>query len=108
LTELFQIGETTLAEANPNRLVAEDELARLYFKDGQTEKALRLVEHVVKARGYTAANMYRISNAFKVEEDLLAQTDRDRLVSVLLLTRIYSAKGQTKDAIALLFKARLP
>jgi tetratricopeptide (TPR) repeat protein len=53
-----------LYEDDPDRLSSEHELGASYWANGQTEDAVRLLEHVVK-----------------VQDDTLAETHPDRLVS---------------------------
>jgi tetratricopeptide (TPR) repeat protein len=84
LEECYRLREV-LDEDDPDRLMSEHELGVTYWASGQTEDAVRLLEHVVKVR-----------------DDTLAETHPDRLASQHALSVSYWANGQTEDAVRLL------
>lgn len=53
LEDVFKIQETTLSEGHPDRLTSQFELARAYLENGQTQKAVQLLEQVVRIKETT-------------------------------------------------------
>jgi tetratricopeptide (TPR) repeat protein len=74
-----------LNEDDSRRLVSQHELARAYKADGQVQKAVELLEHVVA-----------------VKEKVLAEEYPSRLASQHELARAYKADGQVQKAVELL------
>jgi len=62
------IRDKTLRESHPYRLVSQNVLATTYYIDGQIEKAVKLLEHVVA-----------------VQEKTLREDHPDRLLSERVL-----------------------
>ncbi|PVH93672.1 TPR-like protein [Periconia macrospinosa] len=74
-----------LDEEDSDRLFSQHELAIAYQSDGQVEKAVELLEHVVAVR-----------------EKVLAEEHPSRLASQHVLAIVYKADGQVKKALELL------
>ncbi|MCJ1224820.1 hypothetical protein MMC12_001466 [Toensbergia leucococca] len=74
-----------LAEDHPDRLVSQHELARAYEANGQVDKAIKLLEHVVK-----------------VKKEKLNEDHPSQLVSQHVLARAYYMNGQVDKAVKLL------
>jgi tetratricopeptide (TPR) repeat protein len=74
-----------LGEDDPGRLTSQHELARAYYEDGQVQKAVELLEHVVKVRDLA-----------------LAEGHHDRLASQHELARAYHEDGQVQKTVELL------
>jgi tetratricopeptide (TPR) repeat protein len=74
-----------LDETDSDRLSAEHALAGAYHEDGQVQKALELMEHVVTVKG-----------------KILAEEHLSRLASQHSLARIYQADGQVQKALELM------
>lgn len=85
LEHVVDIQEKTLAEAHPNRLASQHELAVAYQANGQIKEAVKLLKHVVE-----------------IEKEILAEDHPDRLVSQQVLAGAYEANGQIKDTVELL------
>jgi tetratricopeptide (TPR) repeat protein len=78
-------GRETLAEEHPSRLASQHALATAYEADGQVQKAVELLEHIVG-----------------IEEKVLAEDHPDRLASQHELATAYQADGQVQKAVELL------
>jgi tetratricopeptide (TPR) repeat protein len=74
-----------LGEDNSDRLLSQHVLAMAYREDGQVQKAMKLLEHIVE-----------------VEEKVLAEEHPDRLASQHELAGAYRADGQVQKAVQLL------
>ena len=74
-----------LAEDSPDRLLLLHELARAYHEDGQVQKAVKLLEHVVAVR-----------------KKVLVEEHPSRLASQHGLAIAYQADGQVRKAVELL------
>jgi tetratricopeptide (TPR) repeat protein len=79
------VEEKVLAEKHPSRLASQHKLAGAYRADGQVEKAVELLEHVVAVR-----------------EKMLTEEHPQRLASQHELARAYQADGQVAKAVELL------
>ncbi|KAJ5633313.1 FabD/lysophospholipase-like protein [Penicillium lividum] len=85
-------------EDDPHQLASQHHLTGVYQDDGQTSKALELLEYVVLIGKALALLEYVVS----VGERTLAQEHPDRLASQYVLARVYEADGQIGKAIELL------
>jgi lipopolysaccharide biosynthesis regulator YciM len=79
------VREKTLAAEHPQRLASQHALAGVYEADGQVDKAVALLQHVVE-----------------VEEKTLEAEHLSRLASQHALAMTYEADGQVQRAVALL------
>ena len=115
-----------LAEDDPDRLVAQHELAVTYKDNGQIDKAIKLLEHIVKIEEklpeddldrltsqHELAATYRINeqvdkaiklleHIVKIKKEKLTEDDPDRLASQHELAVTYRENGQIDKAIKLL------
>ena len=86
LEQVVRIRQT-LAEEHPSRRRGEQDLASAYTMNGQSERAVPLLENLVR-----------------LEEQILPEHDPDRLSSQRELSKAYSASGRMKEAIEFLEK----
>jgi tetratricopeptide (TPR) repeat protein len=115
-----------LGEDNPDRLTSQHELARAYHEDGQVQKAVELLEPVVKVRDLVLAeghhnrlaSQHELAGAYLQDgqvqkavellehvvrvREALAEGHPDRLVSQHELARAYLEDGQVEKAVELL------
>ncbi|KAH7238034.1 hypothetical protein BKA59DRAFT_502576 [Fusarium tricinctum] len=121
------IESRILSENEPNRLASEHELAQAYVADGQTKKAIGILEHIyeiqsgilaehhpnrlssehVLARAYISNGQIKraieiLDHVVQIREGILAEDHPDRLASEHILAGAYIADGQTKKAIEML------
>jgi tetratricopeptide (TPR) repeat protein len=120
-------GREALDEDNLGRLLSQHELATAYQADGQVQKAVELLEHVVGitekvlaeehpsrlasqhalARAYRADGQVRkavelLEHIVGIEEKVLAEEHPDRLASQHVLATAYEVDGQVQKAVELL------
>ncbi|EXL95034.1 hypothetical protein FOIG_12469 [Fusarium odoratissimum NRRL 54006] len=80
-----KIEARILEKDHPDQLTSEHELAGAYLADGQTKKAVEMLEHVVE-----------------IQERILAEDHPHRLASESVLAGAYLADGQTRRAVEML------
>jgi tetratricopeptide (TPR) repeat protein len=83
--EKISVVMRTLSSDRPDLLTLQHELAGVFQADGQVNRAVELLEHIVN-----------------VEGALLDAENPDRLASMHELARAYQADGQNKRAVPLL------
>jgi tetratricopeptide (TPR) repeat protein len=87
LEHISKVQETTSKDLDPAWLMTRHDLARAYNDNGEAQKAVPLLEHLVKA--------YKMMPKEGENLSWLASTQYE-------LARAYNLNGQTKEAVALL------
>jgi tetratricopeptide (TPR) repeat protein len=130
LEHINQVQKSTSKEMDPAWLMTQHDLARAYNDNGDVQKAMTMLEHLVKtykmmplegeSLAWLASTQYELARAYNLNgqtEEAVAllqevvdrhqpasqkDADHDRLRSQHALAVAYTANGQSNDAIALL------
>ncbi|KAI1187709.1 acyl transferase/acyl hydrolase/lysophospholipase [Nemania serpens] len=126
LEDVVAKQETTLAEDHPDRLESQHALAYSYGENGQVQKGIELLEHVVSMRKALSeshpsrlASQHALAIAYQengqiqkgiellehvvlINKTTLAKGHLNRLASQHALARAYQSNGQVQKAIELL------